>query len=92
MTEKTFNTKELESRSRTIAVETTCSRDENSRENLAKLKQEIQDLESLGHRLALDLECLILATDLPASTRWWSESMESLEAWRAYHNENKENL
>lgn len=42
-------------------------------------------LHSHAHRLALDLECLLLSTDNPASTKWWAEAQQTLEAWRAFN-------
>ena len=91
MTEQ-FNAKESEAGLRRLAVEATCETESSLQEQLLTARQEIQDLESLGHRLALDLECLILATDLPASTKWWNESMESLETWREYHNAKRKDV
>ena len=51
-------------------------------------KQQIDDLLSLGGRLALDLECLLLSCqDAAAVTRWWNESHESLAAWQNHLRE-----
>lgn len=52
---------------------------------LAVSKREIERLESMAHRLALDLECLLLSTDNPAATKWWEEAHQTLEAWRAFN-------
>ena len=47
------------------------------------------DLESAGHRLALELECLLMDTkDLPTVSRWWETGMEALAAWQALHEYN----
>lgn len=36
-----------------------------------------------GHRLALELECLLLDTkDLPTVSRWWYTGMQALEEWQ----------
>ena len=36
-----------------------------------------------GHRLALELECLLLDTqDLTTVSRWWDTGMDALEKWR----------
>lgn len=44
------------------------------------------DLESAGHRLALELECLLMDTkDMPTVSRWWDTAQEALAAWRALH-------
>jgi hypothetical protein len=42
-----------------------------------------QDRIAAGHRLALELECLLLDTkDLPTVSRWWASGMEALDAWQ----------
>jgi len=42
-----------------------------------------EDLESAGHRLALELECLLMDTkDLPTVSRWWASGMEALDEWQ----------
>ncbi len=42
-----------------------------------------QDRIAAGHRLALELECLLLDTkDLPTVSRWWASGMEALEEWQ----------
>jgi hypothetical protein len=47
------------------------------------------DLEAAGHRLAIELECLLLDTkDLPTVSRWWDTGMEALVAWQALHEYN----
>lgn len=39
--------------------------------------------EAAGHRLALELECLLLDTkDLPTVSRWWESGMKALEEWQ----------
>lgn len=39
--------------------------------------------EAAGHRLALELECLLLDTkDLPTVSRWWASGMEALDEWQ----------
>lgn len=46
-------------------------------------------IEAAGHRLALELECLLLDTkDLPTVSRWWDTGMEALVAWQALHEYN----
>lgn len=47
------------------------------------------DLEAAGHRLAMELECLLLDTkDLPTVSRWWDTGMEALADWQALHEYN----
>lgn len=42
-----------------------------------------QDRIAAGHRLALELECLLMDTkDLPTVSRWWESGMEALGAWQ----------
>ena len=42
-----------------------------------------QDRIAAGHRLALELECLLLDTkDLPTVSRWWASGMEALDEWQ----------
>jgi hypothetical protein len=41
-----------------------------------------EDLEAAGHRLALELECLLMDTkDLPTVSRWWDTGMRAMEEW-----------
>lgn len=42
-----------------------------------------QDRIAAGHRLALELECLLMDTkDMPTVSRWWDSGMEALDAWQ----------
>lgn len=42
-----------------------------------------QDRIAAGHRLALELECLLMDTkDLPTVSRWWDTGMLALEEWQ----------
>ncbi len=43
-----------------------------------------------AHRLAMNLECLVL--ECPASSRFWNESMETLSAYRSAMNAIHERL
>ena len=48
-----------------------------------------ETLEAAGHRLALELECLLLDTkDLPIVSKWWDSGMQALEEWSALHEYN----
>ena len=43
----------------------------------------IMNLESKGHRLALELECLLNDTkDTAIQSKWWDSAHEALEEWR----------
>ena len=47
------------------------------------------DVLSAGHRLALELECLLLDTkDLSVVSKWWDAGMAALDTWRALLQEN----
>jgi Kef-type K+ transport system membrane component KefB len=46
----------------------------------------VGELESAGHRLALELECLLMDTkDMPTVSKWWEPAMSALEVWRDLH-------
>lgn len=46
-----------------------------------------------AHRLALELECLILScTDTAAYSKWWDSANEALEQWREFCREDQEAL
>lgn len=41
-----------------------------------------------AHRLALELECLLLScTDTAATAKWWDSAHEALEQWREFCRE-----
>ena len=43
----------------------------------------LEDMQSKGHRLALELECLLLDTkDTAIQSKWWDSAHEALEEWR----------
>lgn len=45
--------------------------------------EDIADLRSKGHRLALELECLLMDTkDTTIQSKWWESALEALEDWR----------
>ena len=45
--------------------------------------EDIQTLQSKGHRLALELECLLMDTkDTAIQSKWWDSAHEALEEWR----------
>lgn len=44
------------------------------------------DLSVAGHRLAMELECLLLdCKDLPTVSKWFDSAHEALEQWRELH-------
>lgn len=47
------------------------------------LEVAIRDIFPAAHRLALELECLLMDTkDLPTVSRWWDTGMQALEEWQ----------
>ena len=52
---------------------------DDTRENLANVQIERDDWIANAHRLALELNCILLSTDLPAATKWWDSAHEALE-------------
>jgi hypothetical protein len=61
-----------------------CSRtleDDGRREQ--SMPERLADIESAGHRLALELECLLLDTKyLPIQSRWWSTALDAVSEWQ----------
>lgn len=52
-----------------------------------------QDVFAVAHRLALELECLLLDTkDTVSVSKWWDSAHEALEQWRQYANVATPNL
>jgi len=46
-----------------------------------------------AHRLALELECLLLScTDTAATAKWWDSAHEALEQWREFCREDAEEV
>lgn len=53
---------------------------EQERDDLAK---SMRDVLTAAHRLALELECLLLSCkDMAAVSKWWDSAHEALEQWR----------
>ena len=57
-------------------------RDE-ARAAVAAEREACADAESDAGRLALELECLLLSTDMPAASRWWDSANEALDLHRS---------
>ena len=50
----------------------------------------MRDVFPQAHRLAMELECLLLAcTDTAATAKWWDSANEALEQWREFCREDK---
>ena len=55
------------------------------------LEDAIRDIFPAAHRLALELECLLLDTkDMAVVSKWWDSGHEALEQWREYCREDVE--
>ena len=52
---------------------------DDTREKLAQTQMERDDWIANAHRLALELNCILMSTDLPAATKWWDSAHEALE-------------
>ena len=51
----------------------------------------LRDIFPSAHRLALELECLLLScTDTCATAKWWESAKEALEQWRDFCREDAE--
>ena len=48
-----------------------------------KAEMELEDLRAAGHRLALELECLLMDTkDTAVQSRWWNPALDALQVWQ----------
>lgn len=57
-----------------------------------ELEDAIRDIFPAAHRLALELECLLLDTkDTAAVSKWWDSANEALEQWREFCREETHN-
>lgn len=55
------------------------------------LEVAIRDVFPAAHRLALELECLLLdSKDMAAVSKWWDSAHEALEQWREFCREDVE--
>lgn len=53
--------------------------------------ESLRDIFPSAHRLALELECLLLScTDTCATANWWESANEALEQWREFCREDVE--
>ena len=64
---------------------------ERLREKVDYLADGMRDVFPAAHRLALELECLLLScTDTVATAKWWESAHEALEQWRDFCREDAE--
>jgi len=53
----------------------------------------MRDVFPQAHRLAMELECLLLScTDTAATAKWWDSAHEALEQWREFCREDAEEV
>jgi len=53
----------------------------------------IQDVVPVAHRLALELECLLLDTkDNAVVSKWWASANEALEQWRELYERDQQHI
>jgi len=51
-------------------------------EDVAKLRADHIAMSAIAHRLAIELECLVMDTkDLSIQSKWWETSMAALSDW-----------
>ena len=51
---------------------------------LQACRHELENYAAAGHRLALELECLLMDTqDMVVVSKWWDSAHEALAAWQA---------
>ena len=61
---------------------------ESLREKVDYLADGMHDVFPSAHRLALELECLLLSSkDTAAVSKWWDSAHEALEQWREFCRE-----
>ena len=60
-----------------------CPDGSKARAAVAAEREACADAESDAGRLALELECLLLSTDMPAASRWWDSANEALDLHRS---------
>ena len=61
------------------------------RNTVDSLADGMRDAFPAAHRLALELECLLLAcTDTCATAKWWESANEALEQWQDFCREDAE--
>ena len=63
------------------------------RAKVDSLADGMRDVFPAAHRLALELECLLMScTDTVATAKWWESAHEALEQWREFCREDAEKV
>ena len=62
-------------------------------ELIANQTMQLEDVVSVAHRLALELECLVLDTkDNAVVSKWWDSAHEALEQWRELYERDQPHI
>jgi len=65
----------------------------NHVEVVRDLSEAMRDVFPVAHRLALELECLIMSTnDTAAVSKWWDSANEALEQWWEFCREDAQKV
>ena len=68
-----------------LALNTLCDAYEEVKKQRDELVHDMRDIFPVAHRLALELECLLMScTDTAATAKWCDSANESLEQWREF--------
>ena len=62
-------------------------------ELIASQTMQLEDVVPVAHRLALELECLLLDTkDNAVVSKWWHSAHEALEQWRELYERDQPHI
>lgn len=62
-------------------------------ELMASQTMQLKDVVPVAHRLALELECLLLDTkDNAVVSKWWGSAHEALEQWRELYERDQPHI
>ena len=62
-------------------------------ELIASQTMQLEDVVPVAHRLALELECLLLDTkDNAVVSKWWDSAHEALEQWRELYERDQPHI
>lgn len=62
-------------------------------EPIAGQAKQLEDVVPVAHRLALELECLLLDTkDNAVVSKWWDSAHEALEQWRELYERDQPHI
>ena len=62
-------------------------------ELIASQTMQLEDVVPVAHRLALELECLLLDTkDNAVVSKWWDSAHEAIEQWRELYERDQPHI